>query len=102
MSTALDIRVSSARGQKTNSQRAALEPWLKRHRYKSVAMFEGHESAATMQREALQRLQGAIFAGKITTVVAWKLDRLARSLQEGVNVLADWCQRHVRHQCWQS
>ena len=26
----------------------------------------------------------------------WKLDRLARNLKEGVNVLADWCQRGVR------
>jgi DNA invertase Pin-like site-specific DNA recombinase len=26
----------------------------------------------------------------------WKLDRLARSLREGANVLADWCQRDVR------
>ena len=49
-----------------------------------------------MQRDAFQRLQAAIFAGKITTVVVWKLDRLARSLTEGVNVLADWCQRGVR------
>jgi Resolvase, N terminal domain len=30
------------------------------------------------------------------TVVVWKLDRLGRSLQEGVSVLADWCQRGVR------
>ena len=29
-------------------------------------------------------------------MVVWKLDRLARSLKEGVNVLADWCQRGVR------
>jgi len=28
--------------------------------------------------------------------VVWKLDRLARHLKEGVNVLADWCQRGVR------
>ena len=28
--------------------------------------------------------------------MVWKLDRLARSLKEGVNVLADWCQRGVR------
>jgi len=35
-------------------------------------------------------------AGEITPVVVWKLDRLARSLEEGVNVLADWCQRDVR------
>jgi DNA invertase Pin-like site-specific DNA recombinase len=96
MTTAIYIRVSSPKGQKTDSQRAELETWLKRHRYQSVQWFEDHESATTMQREAFQRLQAAIFAGEITTVVVWKLDRLARSLKEGVNVLADWCQRGVR------
>jgi DNA invertase Pin-like site-specific DNA recombinase len=96
MSTAVYIRVSSPKGQKTDSQRAELEAWLKRHRYQSVQWFEDRESATTMQRDAFQRLQTAIFAGTITTVVVWKLDRLARSLKEGVNVLADWCQRGVR------
>lgn len=96
MSTGVYIRVSSPKGQKTDSQRAELEAWLKRHRHRAVQWFEDHESATTMQREAFQRLQAAIFAGTITTVVVWKLDRLARSLQEGVNVLADWCQRGVR------
>src|SRR6516162_6260984 len=96
MSTGVYIRVSSPKGQKTDSQRAELEAWLKRHHYPSVQWFEDHESATTMQREAFQRLQVAIFAGKIATVVVWKLDRLARSLKEGVNVLADWCQRGVR------
>ena len=96
MSAAIYIRVSSPKGQKTDSQRAEIEAWLKRHYYKSVQWFEDHESATTMQRDAFQRLQAAIFAGKITTVVVWKLDRLARSLKEGVNVLADWCQRGVR------
>ena len=58
--------------------------------------FDDHESGTTIQREAFQQLQTAIFAGKIATVVVWKLDRLARNLKEGVNVLADWCQRGVR------
>ncbi len=58
--------------------------------------FEDRESATTLQRDAFQKLQAAIFAGKIDTVVVWKLDRLARNLKEGVNVLADWCQRGVR------
>jgi DNA invertase Pin-like site-specific DNA recombinase len=44
----------------------------------------------------LQRLQTAIFAGDVHTVLVWKLERLARSLREGVNTLADWCQRDVR------
>lgn len=96
MSTAIYLRVSSPKGQKTDSQRAELEAWLKRHRYTSVQWFEDHESATTMQRDAFQHLQTAIFAGTITTVVVWKLDRLARSLNEGINVLADWCQRGVR------
>lgn len=36
MSTAVYIRVSSPKGQKTDSQRAELEAWLKRHRYRAV------------------------------------------------------------------
>jgi DNA invertase Pin-like site-specific DNA recombinase len=96
MSIGVYIRVSSPKGQKTDSQRAELEAWLKRQRHKTARWFEDRESATTMQRDAFQRLQAAIFAGQITTVVIWKLDRLARSLKEGVNVLADWCQRGVR------
>jgi DNA invertase Pin-like site-specific DNA recombinase len=34
-------------------------------------------------------LEAAIFAAQIDTVVVWKLDRLARSLKESINVLAD-------------
>jgi DNA invertase Pin-like site-specific DNA recombinase len=96
MSMAVYIRVSSPKGQKTDSQRAELEVWLKRKRIKKAQWFEDRESAATMQRDAFQKLQAAIFAGQIDTVVVWKLDRLARSLKEGINVLADWCQRGVR------
>jgi hypothetical protein len=36
MSTGVYIRVSSLKGQKTDSQRAELEAWLKRQRYKAV------------------------------------------------------------------
>ncbi|MBV8892446.1 MAG: recombinase family protein [Acidobacteria bacterium] len=96
MSAAVYIRVSSPKGQKTDSQRAELEAWLKRHRHKAVRWFEDRDSATNLQREAFQKLQAEIFAGKVTTVVMWKLDRLARSLKEGVNVLADWCNRGVR------
>lgn len=96
MTTGVYIRVSSPKGQKTDSQRAELEAWLQRHRQKGVQWFEDRDSATNLQREGFQKLQAAIFAGKITTVVVWKLDRLARSLKEGVNVLADWCKRGVR------
>lgn len=96
MGTAAYIRVSSPKGQKTDSQRAELETWLKRQRFRGVRWFEDRESATSLQRDAFQKLQAAIFAGEIDTIVIWKLDRLARNLKEGVNVLADWCQRGVR------
>jgi DNA invertase Pin-like site-specific DNA recombinase len=96
MSAAVYIHVSSPKGQKTDSQRAELEAWLKRHRHKAVQWFEDRDSAMNLQRDAFQKLQTAIFAGKVTTVVVWKLDRLARSLKQSVNALADWCQRGVR------
>jgi DNA invertase Pin-like site-specific DNA recombinase len=96
MTAALYIRVSAPKGQKTDRQRAELEVWLKRQRIKGARWFEDRESAAIIRRDAFQKLQAAIFAGQIDTVVVWKLDRLARSLKEGINILADWCQRGVR------
>lgn len=96
MAIGVYIRVSSPKGQKTDRQRAELEAWLKRHRHKDARWFEDRDSATNLRREAFLKLQAAIFSGEITVVVVWKLDRLARNLREGVNVLADWCQRGVR------
>jgi DNA invertase Pin-like site-specific DNA recombinase len=76
MSMGVCIRVSSSRGQKTDSQRTELEVWLKRQRHKAVQWFEDRESATTLQRDVFQKSKAAIFAGKITTIVVWKLDHL--------------------------
>jgi DNA invertase Pin-like site-specific DNA recombinase len=38
----------------------------------------------------------AIFAGTVKTVVVWKLDRVARSMREGINILSRWCESGVR------
>ena len=96
MTIAVYIRVSSPKGQRTDSQRAEVEAWINRRRIKRARWFEDRDSATNLQRAAFKKLQDAIFAGEIDTVVVWKLDRLARNLKEGVNVLADWCQRGVR------
>ena len=93
---AVYIRVSSPKGQKTDSQRAEVEAWINRQRIKRARWFEDRDSATNLQRDAFKKLQDAIFAGEIDTVVVWKLDRLARNLKEGIIVLADWCQRGVR------
>jgi DNA invertase Pin-like site-specific DNA recombinase len=96
MPPAVYIRVSSPKGQKTDSQRAELEMWAQRQRLKRVEWFEDRETGRHLDRPAFQRLQAAIFAGNVNTVIVWKLDRLARNLKDGVNVLADWCQRGIR------
>ena len=56
MTTAVYIRVSSPKGQKTDSQRAELEGWLKRHRHKAVQWVEDRDSATNLQRDAFQKL----------------------------------------------
>jgi len=91
------IRVSS-HSQKGDSQKAALRQWLANHGHALAAVrwYEDTETGKPLQRAGFQALQADIFLGEVKTVVVWKLDRLARSLREGVNVLADWCQREVR------
>src|SRR5580704_15476947 len=96
MTTGIYIRVSSPKGQKTDSQRAELEAWVKRQRLKRVDWFEDRETGQHLQRPAFQKMQAAVFAGSIDTVIVWKLDRLARNLKDGINTVADWCQRGVR------
>jgi DNA invertase Pin-like site-specific DNA recombinase len=80
------LRVSS-HSQKSDSQRAEIQRWLHAHGYDpaTVAWFEDQETGATLSRSGLLRLHEAIFAGTVKTVVVWKLGRLARSMQEGIN-----------------
>ncbi len=58
--------------------------------------FADTETGRTLKRPAFDRLQQAIFAGTVKTVVVWKLDRLSRRQREGVDLLAEWCERGVR------
>jgi DNA invertase Pin-like site-specific DNA recombinase len=90
-------RVSS-RSQKTDSQKAELTRWLAHqgHDLPAVQWFEDIERGHTLRRPAFARLQRAIETGTITTVVVWKLDRLARRQQDGINLLAEWCARNIR------
>jgi DNA invertase Pin-like site-specific DNA recombinase len=37
-----------------------------------------------------------VFAGKIGTIVVYKLDRLSRKLRDGINALCDWCEWGLR------
>lgn len=88
----------STRHQKNDSQRAEIERWLRNNQMdlSAVRWFEDKESATTLHRPAFEAMQAGIFEGMIKTVVIWKLDRLSRRLRDGINLLADWCERGVR------
>jgi DNA invertase Pin-like site-specific DNA recombinase len=90
-------RVSS-RHQKNDSQKAEIERWLWNNPVDMTAVrwFEDKESGATTQRLAFDALLKGIFEGTIKTVVVWKLDRISRRQRDGINLLADWCERGVR------
>ena len=90
-------RVSSHR-QRQDSQKAEIQRWLRHQRIRArrVTWFENTETGRTLRRPAFEQLQQAIFHGTVQTVVVWKLDRLSRRQRDGVNLLADWCERGVR------
>lgn len=90
-------RVSTAR-QKNDSQIAEITKWLKANGYdeSQIEWYTDKESGKTLDRPEFKRLQGDIFAGRIKTVVCWKLDRLSRRLKDGVNLLADWCEQDIK------
>ena len=90
-------RVSSAR-QKTDSQKPEIQRWLDGGGIdpSAVEWFEDKETGRTLKRPAFERLQKAVFAGRVKTVVVWKLDRISRRQRDGVDLLADWCEHGVR------
>lgn len=94
---AIYTRVSSA-SQKADSQRAELERWIAGNNPEGapVKWFQDIESGKDLNRPGFAALQAAIFSGEVRTVVCWKLDRLSRDLRDGVNLLADWCDRGIR------
>jgi DNA invertase Pin-like site-specific DNA recombinase len=91
------LRVSAA-DQKTDSQRAEVTAWLERngHDLDQVGWYQDVESGRKMSRPMFDRLQADIHAGHVKTVVVWKVDRLARRLREGLDVLCAWCDKGVR------
>jgi DNA invertase Pin-like site-specific DNA recombinase len=97
MNIAVYIRVSS-HSQKADSQKVEITRWLKAHGHnlKKVVWYEDQETGTTLRRTDFQKLSEEVFAGNIKTIVVWKLDRLARSMKEGINVLSSFCEAGVR------
>jgi DNA invertase Pin-like site-specific DNA recombinase len=62
----------------------------------TVQWFEDIDTGTTLHRSGFIALQAAPCAGTGKTVVVWKLDRLARSMQEGLHTLSTWWEAGVR------
>lgn len=91
------VRVSTADQQKgLASQVKALTDYCENHGFTDVRWYKDILSGSTVARPAFEKLQADIFSGKVHCVVCWKLDRLSRSLRDGVNVLTDWLEKGVR------
>jgi DNA invertase Pin-like site-specific DNA recombinase len=90
-------RVSTVR-QKADSQINEIAKWLKANGYddSKTEWYIDKETGKTLNRPEFQRLRRDIFAGRVKTVVVWKLDRISRRLKDGINLLSDWCSKDVR------
>lgn len=95
MATGIYVRVSTV-GQNEAGQRREIERWLKGNGITDTRWYVDKATGTNLARPQFERLQADIFNGEIGTVVVWKLDRLSRSLRDGLNVLADWCDRGIR------
>ena len=94
---AIYTRKSSEEGleQEFNSlqaQREACEAFINSQRHEGwvclrAAYDDGGFSGATMERPALQRLLADLAAGRVDTVVVYKIDRLTRSLADFAKIV---------------
>ncbi len=90
------IRVSTLDQEKgVQSQVDAIERYLAGHGMEA-RFFRDRLSGKDTNRPAFAQLETAIFHGEVDTVVVWKLDRLSRSLRDGINLLCDWLEQGVR------
>ena len=92
---AVYTRVSTD-GQRDDSQEHELKAYLKAHGIANVRWYRDKVSGNNLDRPAMKQLQADVFAGKVAAVVVYRLDRLARNLRDGVNLLAELCERGVR------
>jgi DNA invertase Pin-like site-specific DNA recombinase len=76
---AIYLRVSTA-NQDLRSQEPDLKAWLTAHgRGRPVRWYRDIFSGKTMRRPAMETLEADIVAGKVSTVVVWRVDRLGRT-----------------------
>ena len=97
MTIAVYIRISD-KSQKHDSQRQEVIKYLEAHGHdvNAVQWFEDTETGEQITRHGITELNKSIFNGETQTVILWRLDRLSRSMKDGINILSEWCDKGVR------
>ena len=85
---AIYARVSTS-NQSTDSQLEELRAYCERRGWPEVQEFTDCISGGSTSRTGLDRLMGLVRRGKVQTVVAFKLDRLARSLVHLMQMISE-------------
>src|SRR6266404_8424957 len=104
---AIYTRKSSEEGleQEFNSlqaQREACEAFINSQRHEGwvclrAAYDDGGFSGATMDRPALQQLLADLTAGRVDTIVVYKIDRLTRSLADFAKIVEIFADPSIQH-----
>lgn len=94
MTTAAYVRVSTS-CQNTDSQKREIQRYLDGHGLEQVTWFIDEATGTTLDRPSFRRLEAEIFSGAVNTVVLYKLDRLSRSLHDGINTICRWADQDV-------
>ena len=97
MKTAAYIRVSTT-GQNLDGQRREIERWILGNVAgpEKVIWFEDRATGNNTNRPGFKALQKAIFHGEVQTVIVYKLDRVSRSLIDGLTTIQGWLEKGVR------
>jgi len=91
---ALYLRVSTDR-QSTDSQAVELREYCLRRSWKDVAEYCDTASGAKFSREGLDALMRDVRKGRIDAIVAYKLDRLGRSLAHLAQLIGEMTTHRV-------
>ena len=90
------VRVSTT-SQNESGQRREIKRWIENNiPGVRIRWFVDKETGDHLNRPAFEKLQEAVFGGDFKTIVVYKLDRLSRSLRDGIATICDWCDRGVR------
>ena len=89
MDNALYARVSKGKGQDIASQKPDLDRWAAAQpNTDAIRWYTDKMTGTVMQRPAFDRLMDDARAGKVKTIVVWRLDRLGRTAK-GLTALFD-------------